>query len=176
VFAVAIFAVGVIGILRLFPVGLDAHRDFVGETCSAETAEHLFQALAFHLKDPTDDYANWSDLGQALPAAKPPGPEPTNWTVWDQAGDTTIWRGQNNPEYMRVELRAPDAAAADFSAVCRLWRSPVSWWQYEDGAWVERTLGPEAALALNLEIAWPATLAPETRRAALYRLEVFKPE
>ncbi len=171
-----VLVVGVLAVMRLFPVGLDSERDAVGHTLAAQTAESLLQFYVLNLKNPAGNGANWTGLGLVLPTAKPGAGEPADWAVWDKVGNLTLWRSAGTPGFARIEQSIPGTDANDFFATCRVWRDAVVSWRFENGHWTEYPVPPADALGLNLEVSWPATIPRERRRAALYRIEVFRPE
>ena len=66
--AIGVVAVGMISVLALFPVGLDANRDAVAESYAADAADMFLNFFAQSLKsDPTV----WTTFA-ALPTTKPP--------------------------------------------------------------------------------------------------------
>ncbi len=174
VLALGILGVGLVQVMRLFPVGLNSVRDAAAERYAADSADHFLHQFALQLKNPSEDYANWAKFGLSLPTSKPQGQEPVQWTLWFSGASTSCWTGPGSCEYVKVEQRTPEADVADFAAIYRIWRDSVSYWKYEDGAWVEEAIEDSAAMGINVEASWPATVPYSQRQTSLYRLEMFK--
>jgi type II secretory pathway pseudopilin PulG len=174
VLALGILGIGLVQVMRLFPVGLSSVRDAVAERYAADSADHFLHQIALQLKNSSNEYANWQRYGLSLPDSKPQGEEPTEWNEWFSGPSTTCWTESDTCQFVKVEQRTQDAELADFSAIYRIWRDSVSYWNYEDGNWVEETIDEDTALGLNVEVSWPATVPYQQRQTALYRLEIFK--
>lgn len=169
---------GLISTVGLFPVGLTSNRDSIAESYAADSVDQLVHFLSGRLKDPTNDYANWSSFGQSLPTTKPGPTEPSGtWSEWFSEGTVAYWYGGSSREFYRVEQRAAGASMPDFAAVYRVWRETVTYThENEDGTWSDLTLDSSEALGLQVEVSWPGHLSYEHRQKALYHLEVHRPQ
>ena len=178
VLGIGLIVFGLVTTLGLFPVGLSAARNAIGETYAADSADQFLHFLATRLRVPTDDYANWDGFGKKLPEEKPTSAEPPDgeWIEWFSEDTVTYWRGGSLNQFYRIEQKAAGSAVADFLAVYRVWREGVSYSRYVDGAWEEVVASADVALAINLEVSWPEGLPYERRQKALYSLEVYKPQ
>jgi hypothetical protein len=174
VLALAVVAFGIVSVLALLPASIKASRDSVADTHSAQVGEHLMGVLAAMIEQASTS-ESWDDTALILPTDKPGSSEPSGgWTRWLSQGGTTLWRAGSYGEFLRVEMRRDDAPAAEFSAVCRVWRQRVNLCELVDGTWQTRTLAWSEAVALNLEVSWPAQAPYPGRSKALYSLNVFR--
>ena len=171
-----LIAFGIVSTLGLLPVGLSASRDAIAESYAADSADMFLHYLSAQLRNPQNDYGNWALYGQALPESRPGPTEPTSWSEWHSDATSTFSMGGSGNEYYKVMIGTSGAATHDFAAIYRVWREPVIHTVYEDGSWIETELPDSEALALNIEVSWPASLPYERRYKSQYRLEVFKPQ
>lgn len=181
VLGLGLIAFGLISIAALFPVGLRANQAAVGETYAAEHADQFLHMLKARITAPDNSQANWATYAVGLPASKPLGSEPASgWSAWLQQGLVTYEEAGSNREFYRLRQWAYTEAETlkdiQFSAVCRVWRTPVSLTRYDGGTWSTINFPAEDAIALNVEISWPADRPYASRQKALYQLEVYRPE
>jgi Tfp pilus assembly protein PilV len=174
VLALAVIAFGVVSVLALLPASMKASRDSVADTHSAQVGEHLVGVLSVPMEQARTT-SIWASTALVLPTAKPGPAEPTGgWTRWLSQAGTTLWRAGTDQEFVRAEMRRDDAPAAEFSAVCRVWRQPVTVCELVSGTWQTRTLPWTEAVALNVEVSWPAQAPYAGRNKALYTVNVFR--
>ena len=185
VLGLGLIAFGLISIAALFPVGLRANQAAVGETYAAEHADQFLHVFKARITAPDNEQANWGTYAVGLPASKPLGSEPVSgWATWLQQGLVTYEAAGSNGEFHRLRQWAYSEVVGgketfkdvQFSAVCRVWRTPVSLTRYEDGSWNTIDFPAEEAVALNVEISWPADRPYASRQKAVYQLEVYRPE
>ena len=188
VLGMGLIAFGMISTLGLFPVGLTANRDSIAESYAADSADQFLHYFAVRLKMSDNDYENWTQFGLSLPDAKPGSSEPTAWTEWISDDTTTFWYGGSANEFYKVEQKAAGASAPDFSAVYRVWYEQVRYSYWNDGTvtcscddsgtehWHETSADTSQAMAVNIEVSWPAHLSYANRQKAFYQLEVYKPD
>ncbi len=178
VLALAVVGVGLVSVLGLMPIAVKAGTDSLTQNYAAESVDYFLHVFATTLKDPANDYRNWDDFGQLLPADKPGAAEPTTaWTPspWGNTPNTQIFYGGDRRQYYKIIRLGIASGHPDFSAVYRIWTSPLKCWRYEDDAWQEDDLDSSHARAIHLEVSWPAEAVYSQRRKTLYYLEVFKP-
>jgi|GEM_PF-1172560 len=176
VLGLGLLAFGILTTMRLLPVSLNANRDSIAESYAADGVDEFLHSLATKLKDPAGDYGNWATQGLSLPTSKPTATEPSeqNWSEWKSDQTTTFWRGGSRNQFYKVERRTPGIPAADFAGVFRVWRDSVTFSSYAGGAWQESTASTDVAIAVHVEVSWPAFLPYARRKKSLYSLEVFK--
>lgn len=180
VLGLGLIAFGLISIAALFPVGLRANQAAVGETYAAEYADQFLHLFRARLISPDNGQANWTDLAVALPESKPLGAEPApgsaDWSTWLQQGIATYQVAGENGEFHRIRQSGLAAEDVQFSAVCRVWRTPVSITRFQSGSWSTLTFTAQQAIGLNVEISWPADRPYASRQKSLYQIEVYRPE
>lgn len=176
VIAIGLMSVGLLSIIGLLPVSLQATRDSVAESYAGDNAEEFLHYLSLRLKMPGNDYANWDQYGKVLPTSKPSETEPSQtWSQWYSDQTTTLWSAGAAHQFHKVERRTPAIATPDFAAVYRVWRSAVKFPEYINGTWVDSTASEDVALMLNVEVSWPAGIPYDHRSKALYCTEIYKP-
>jgi len=176
VLGLGLIAFGLISIAALFPVGLRANQAAVGETYAAEHADQFLHLLKARITAPDNEQANWAAFGVALPESKPLGDEPVSgWTAWLQQGVAGYEMAGSQKQFYRIRQQGIDGQDVQFSAVCRVWRTPVSLTRYDAGTWKTIHFSADEAIALNVEISWPAERPYASRQKALYQLEVYRP-
>lgn len=193
VLAVLILGIGLIAVLQLVPVGISSRRDALVENYSSHSADTLLHTLKVALRDPDNDYANWQQLGQSLPDDKTD--IPTSVSGWGKVG---AWSSSDMrffvPEsvappqgstampdsiaLLKIEHHNPETQRAEFSAMYRVWREPVSYYPYdpETDQWADSpvTVTSDVAMALNTEVSLPPDIPYENRQKTFFHVEVFK--
>ena len=169
-----LIAFGLAGVLGMFPASLTAGRDSIAESYAAGAADEFLNFLAAYLKVPLEDYDNWDTLGKGLPLEKPGPDEPTEWAEWFSQETAQFCSGGENDEFYRIIQKAEGSTTADFAAVCRVWRGEVAYSYFSDGQWPSATASYDVAMAISVEISWPADLPYERRHKALYTREIYK--
>ncbi|MBN2451304.1 MAG: hypothetical protein JXR77_13005 [Lentisphaeria bacterium] len=174
VLALGVIAFGLVSILALLPASIKSGRDSVGETHSSQGAENLIGLLANRMGDAESDAA-WAEVALVLPTGKPGATEPAEgWVRWFEQDGITYWRAGDQQQFYRLDMRRAGSDTAEFTAVCRAWRQSVTLSEYDDGTWSSRTLPSSEAVALHVEIGWPAEIPYARRQKALYALNVFR--
>jgi hypothetical protein len=177
VLGLGLIAFGLISVAVLFPVGLRTNQAAVGETYAAQHAEQFLHVMKAKITSPDNDQANWAAYAQTFPTTKPGENEPASeWKSWVQQDVVTYKTKGDEKQFYLVKQTGPDGEQLQFSAVCRVWRSPVVIGHYEDGSWQEVTFPSSEAIGLNVEISWPADMPYAGRQKSLYQLEVYRPE
>ena len=175
VLGLGLLAFGILTTMRLLPISLRANRDSIAESYAADAVDEFLHAIATKMKDPADDFAGWEEYGLSLPTSKPTASEPSQtWSEWYSDESTVFWRGGSSNEYYKVDRRTPGTSATDFSGIFRVWRGSVTFSSYSDGSWHEPPASTDVAVALHVEVSWPAFLPYSRRQKSLYSLEVFK--
>ena len=146
--ALAVVAIGVVSIVALFPVGMNATRDAIADSYAADAADLFLHYQAGRLK------TSWSNTSGIL--IKSSTPPPTGSPVTIPGTSTTMVDGLNGAILIQQ--------GTDFSGLFRIWRSNIV-----------STIPQNIAVGLNLEVSWPAQAPYLKRQRALYYLEVFNP-
>jgi len=159
--ALAVVAIGVVSIVALFPVGLEATRDAIADSYAADAADSFLHYKTGQLK------TSWVLTNIKSDQSLVPTTTPSGAGVTMPGTSTTIIDGSNGTFLIQQ--------GADFSGVFRMWWSPVFYSYYNGTQWTSDDLLPGKAIGLNLEVSWPAQAPYDKRRRALYYLEVFNP-
>ena len=174
--ALGVVAVGIVSILALFPIGLNASRDAMADSFAADAAEQMIHQMEYMLQ------TNWTTYLPGIPGSKPPtgtfvgDPVPnTNGTIFQNAISGTTDGRYRVIRFVDRSITVPPVYDAntdvlDFEAILLIWKSNVS---------IPGPSGPvpvadSVAVALNLEVSWPAQLPYEQRQISYYTKEVFK--
>ena len=152
--ALAVVAIGVVSIVALFPVGMEATRDAIADSYAADAADSFLHYKAGELKKTWALTSIQSDQS-LVPTATPTGAGTTM-----PGTSTTVVDGGNGVFLIQQ--------GGDFSGVFRMWRSPVPYSSTVD-------IPDAVAGGLNMEVSWPSQAPYSKRKRALYYLEVFNP-
>ncbi len=174
--AMGVLSWGAVVVTELFPVSLTASRDSISESYAAHSAELFLAVFRSRLRmRQNGEYVFWNQLCQDLPTAKPDSDEPDSdeWSEWF-ADDTMTIQRHSTPRFFRVAQQAQGMPVPDFCAVYRMWRGPVAYSYYSDGQWCEAEANPDIAIAVNVEVSWPANIPYQRRRKALYSMDFCK--
>jgi Tfp pilus assembly protein PilV len=176
ILGLGVLAFGVISLLALFPATLRASRDSLAETYAAESADQFLQFLGGKLKTPDGNYQAWDEIGKELPTSKPGVAEPEGeYEQWFSEGMSTFSVAPDTSfAFHRLERCTQVNGVVDFTAICRVWRTPVTITTYRNNSWETTELSSDEALGLNVEISWPAELPYLRRHKAIYHLDIFK--
>ena len=178
VLGLGLIAFGLISIAALFPSGLRANQVALGETYAAQHADQFLHVLKARMLTDTDTHDNWDLLAKALPESKPTGSEPTGtgWSDFLTQDVTSYSVGGGSKQFYRIVQKASASNDVQFSAICRVWRSPVTVSHYSNGSWTEIAFSADDAIGLNVEISWPVEKPYSSRRKSLYQIEVYHTE
>jgi hypothetical protein len=173
--ALAVVAIGVVSIVALFPVGMEASRDAIADSYAADSADHFLSYFRDQLQNTSTGWSTYvtnNQIPMAKPYTAPPGgKESNNWTTLSET--PLIQNHSTQPGVFQVQVQGGNNV--DFSGVFRLWRSDVKYSRYDGNAFGESPLASDIATALNVEVSWPSLAPYPARKRALYYLEVFNP-
>lgn len=195
--AMAIIAIGLSGILVLFPVGINASKSAIADNNLADIAEYIMGYLQAGCN------ADWIKL-----AKNPPGEGasatysfaddlPTSASSVGDSGITLDDDGKNSN--FPTPIPGNDANSAnlfsgadgtflyrqmtndvvDFAAVVKVWRENINFYVPQINTGAETTPHlineslPQYAQNLCLEISWPIELPYADREKRVFRLEIF---
>jgi hypothetical protein len=175
VLAIGILGVGTTSILGLLPVALSADTDTVASNYAVENVDYFLHSFQYYLANPGNNYQNWTSFGQLLPEDKPGSEEPQSWNKLSESESLLIAQAAGDNQFYKVEHATVDGSTADFTAIYRVWATPISYPQLEEGEWKQVPIDKDTALAVHLEVSWPAQIPYERRRQQHYYLEMFKP-
>jgi len=182
VLAIGVIAIGVISIMALFPVGIQAGRDAMATDYSAHAADQLLHWLEYQIRNGTwSDYMTTGGSKEIPEYASRPDADDFDLSTASghDASGTLYWKtGASPADTVYKIIRYHDANSnnqwdagelTDFEAIAVVWRSQVT----VPGQSGPQTLPYTTAAALNLEISWPAQLPYGRRTKKTYTLELF---
>lgn len=195
--AMAIIAIGLSGILVLFPVGINASKSAIADNNLADIAEYIMGYLQAGCN------TDWIKL-----AKNPPGEGtsanypfanalPTSASTVGDSGITLDNDGKNSTFPTPVPGSNADSAnlfagadgtflyrqmsndVVDFAAIVKVWRENINFYVPQintDAATSPHLIDdslPQYARNLCLEISWPVELPYADREKRIFRLEIF---
>lgn len=193
--AMAIIAIGLSGILVLFPVGINASKNAIADNNLADIAEYIMGYLQAGCNK------DWINLAQN-PTASPPYPFsdtlPSSASTVGDSGITLDANGRDTTNFPTpVPGNDPDNAnlfsdshgtflyrqltndVVDFAAIIKVWQENTNFYvpQINTGSattthLIDESL-PQYARNLCLEISWPIELPYADREKRVFRLEIF---
>ena len=162
--AIAVVGVGISGIMSVFPVALSASRDAVGNNYSALIADQFLSFASLMASKDSENGKAWTDattfiggLTQTFSAI------PT-----DEASAVDIASGTISQEY---KMSQGSAACTDFTAIVRIWKSPITK-MYVAGYTVDEVPYKYAA-AVHVEVSWPSAIPYAQRQKRYYSIELY---
>ena len=160
--AIGILAVGITGIMSLFPLGFQDTRDAIGENYVSETADSMLAYIA------RSAYNDWTIL-DSIPTLKPSSSLMSTAGWEQQEGD--IYNPHSNPGIYGLQVTSGGGAIVDFTGEALLWKSKV---QNITAAGLDISeLDWSDATVLHLEISWPVEKAYAAREKNTYYFELF---
>lgn len=189
--AIAVVGIGMTGVMSLFPVGLQATRDAIGDNYASYSADALISYLT------QQSQANWttvigtSDTTGIIRATPPTISETpdsaSNWTLPDETAlngksicTSSKW---GTPAAIDLDVlkiyglfqgtaNGSVVEVADFAAHARVWKSQVSGvWTFSSNA---APISYDKAVKLNIEISWPVEKPYSKREKRYYSIELFR--
>ena len=193
--AIGVIAIGMMGIMALFPIGFQAARDAIGDNYSSEMADQFLHIVAMQCKaystddggTTTDGWGRWitgdPNDGASVSATLVPTDKAGAAATNDQEnninnvtpGTTEVIPGIPGIYYptsagnglFYVNSKSNDVI--DFDAVMALWQEDIVYNSAGD------TIPNEIATKLCLEISWPVAKPYKYREKRYYVMEIFNP-
>jgi hypothetical protein len=182
--AIAIVALGMVGILALFPVGLQSTRDAIGDNYVNDASQLFLSYIKLSAKSvaspPTQASIDtaWNTLS-VIPTAKPDpagsvdtvNPSLTGFT---ETAAPNVYSSDTTPGLYRVYQGSSDVN--DFKAAVRIWKaltvSPIhtNHWDKWSPSDYSKSCG------LNIEFSWPVEKPYNVRMKRFFYYELFKPQ
>ena len=198
--SIAVIAIGMMGIMALFPIGFQASRNAIGDNYSSDLADQFLNVVAMQCKQykigVKDGWGEWIT-----------GDANTGWTNYNSSinnidtkpsdtaldsanvikgnmvfgdidnngyDDAGLYFDNDTPGAFYVEAKSGNIT--DFEGVIALWTEPI---EYDVGQFIthDGTVSGEHTIAtrLCLEISWPKSIPYSRREKRNYVLEVFNP-
>ncbi len=183
--AIGVAGIGIAGVMVLFPVGLNATRDAIGENYASNAAEQFISYIKRDVnEDPINSWNNFIVAGSPsgfstetdlfFPATDEGTPGPI--LNADTGTTTKLYMLGGNPSIYRVTQGTISGVSSvtDFDGVIRIWKSPTKSSLYAGSwkSWTDHDYGSSAGL--NVEISWPKSKPYNVRSKALYYFEIYK--
>lgn len=184
--AMAVLALGVISIMALFPIGLNANRDSMAESYAADSADQFVHQLEDLIRRPNIPtfpgtpkdgwtvYVTSATAGWTIPAIKPPTDDITGTVVLNTDG--TMFTGASGGIFKVIRYVDKNGNKSydtgdilDFEAIIVVWQEAVN----VPSATGTTALLNTIAAALNVEISWPARLPYAQRQKSFFKKELF---
>jgi len=181
--ALAIVGIGIAGIMSLFPVALNATRDSIGDNNAPDVAEQFVAYMQSMVQAEGATDLTLSTIISKLPTSNPETASPLH--SWGPVGASkNVSQDGSYPGCYLIQQgsynTSGDLAVVDFSAVVSVWKSPVMNFFLNGVAYgssdatqaINQALA-KYAVALNIEISWPAEKPYSSREKRRYYLEIF---
>ena len=191
--ALGVCAIGICGIMVLFPIGANANRDAAMETYAANAADQMLHFMKYRITAnngtewgsiisnadasgeitktlPTDE-----DFDRAALNNESTWKSDVSWgselqgSIYQQDGKPQVFQlmSHRNPIDKKLGDTEFDVTKIDFRAILHIWKEQIS----VNGDDIPYTMG----VKLNAKVAWPAELPATSRQEAYYSLEILKP-
>ncbi len=186
--AIAIVALGMAGILALFPVGFQSARDSVGDNYVNDASQLFLSYIKLRAKEDisippaTQTQVNidsvWDDVIDVIPLTKPDAPTPSidttdpSLSVWTQAEVPNLYYCGTDGLFRIYS----GSGLNDFKAGVRVWKtrivSPIL--NQAGTAWIYNSPYYTEACGLNIEFSWPVEKPYAQRTKRFFYYEIFK--
>jgi len=171
VIALGVAIIGMVGIMALFPVGLNASRNSIAESYTSQAADQLLHQIKAQVK------MDWSTLNTYAAIHAPANIESTwkddgNWTSIDSTG--TLFKHTTDVGKYKIirytDLNSDgvfndDTDTIDYECVVRVWQTETPG---------SGDPNHNFSASLNLEVRWPSDIPFDKRQTSSYYLEVFR--
>jgi len=192
--AIGIVALGLVGIMSLFPVGFQSIRDSVGDNYVNDTSQLFLSYIKLEAKKDTSTPSEtlsqmkikidtqWNDVIGTIPISKPDAPTPPgspsvdtvnpsyeNWTVTAVPG---LYCKPVTPGLYRIY-----SGTNDFKAAVRVWKTRIISSIFDSSAtppWKPDSPQFTDACGLNIEFSWPLEKPYAQRTKRFFYYEIFK--
>ncbi len=185
--AIAIVALGMAGILALFPVGFQSARDSVGDNYVNDASQLFLSYIKLRAKEDTSTppavqtqaqiNTQWDDVIGVIPDTKPDAPTPSIDTTnpslsgWTQAEVPNLYYCGTDGLFRIYS----GSGLNDFKAGVRVWTTRiVSPILNQAGDWIYNSPYDTEACGLNIEFSWPVEKPYAQRTKRFFYYEIFK--
>ena len=197
--AIAVIAIGMVGVMGLFPIGFQASRDAVGDNFSSQLTQQFLQMVALQAKAYTvpeyDASGNviadtgidgWGNYITGSPQAG--CKDINNKITGDKASTSDLQFTVNksdpflgNPDFgiYNIDknkgvyyLESKSGNIVDFSAAVSIWQDDLTY--DDDGTGnADGIISNQYGRRLFVEISWPVKVPYDDRQKRYYMLDVF---
>ena len=184
---IGVIAIGITGVMSLFPIGFNATRSAIGETYSAYAANQFLAYLTRNSNDTTKRYPTgtptrdfWEEFVYPAATSEDAIPENDNIPTEDDEDDATFTLASSDtmiyssdkPGLYRIKQGTSNIT--DFHATVRIWRSKIENLYIYNNNIAE--ISYEYAVRFNVEVSWPVEKDYAHREKRYYCIEVFRQE
>jgi len=186
--AISIIGLGAVSIVSLFPVGLQATRDAVGDNNAGMAADNIVSYIKEELE--YNGLTSWNDMSNRIATSKSvtldASPNEENfegpWTDVSISPGLGVDSDNNTAGVFRIR-QGIATGITDYSAIVRVWRSStgstsgavVQFWDSSGTPQFKpTTLGSSEALKLNIELSWPSEKPYSRREKRLLNFDVVQ--
>ena len=179
--AIAIVGIGISGIISLFPVGIKATNDAIGENYSSFVSNRFLGYMARMCNNPAKDFGTgardfWEECVSPAPSggilATIPSQEDETGATFNSSPIEGGIYSSNNPGLYRITQGS--SSHTDFHATIRVWKSQIENMYIYNVNYP--TIPYDYAVAFNIEISWPVEKPYPVREKRYYRIEIFRQE
>jgi hypothetical protein len=186
--AIGIVALGLVGILSLFPVGFNSIRDAVGDNYVNDTSQLFLSYIKLEAKkdtsippatqSQTQINDRWGAVIDPIPTSKPDAPNPTvdtvnpSYATWTVTAVPNLYSISGTPGLYRIY-----SGTNDFKAAVRVWKTRIISSIFDSSVTPPRK--PDSpqftdACGLNIEFSWPLEKPYAQRTKRFFYYEIFK--
>jgi len=181
--SIGIIAIGITGVMSLFPIGFNATRNAIGETYSAYAANQFLAYLARNCNNPTKVYPSgtptrdfWEEFiypapSSEIPETRPSEADESSATFTLLSGDTMIY-SSDSPGLYRIKQGTSNIT--DFHATVRIWRSKIENLYIFNNNVAE--IDYQYGVKFMVEVSWPVEKTYARRDKRYYCIEIFRQE
>lgn len=177
VLALGVIAIGLVSIMALFPVGLNASRDAIAQNYAAELAETFLTDRYVNAKQ---DFSIITSLGiNKTSSLDSSGLETTPWGATTQLNPTCKLTDHSAGGLWKI-VQEKDGIP-EFSGAIRMWRDSASYVRYDPNdtdndsktPWDEEDFPANVAAQIFVEVSWPLEVPYDRRNKEIFNLEIF---
>ena len=167
--ALGVTAIGIMGIMAVIPVTLNANRDASADNLIADVANTKFAKISFDVKK--DFNANLKNNHTAYPESRPSAP--AAWTPMD-SGTGLLTDG--NMEEDGIQFSGTKFAMGRSGKAPELTGDILLWKKYpNDVVGVPDNSTSKTIIRVYMEVSWPSSSAYEQRKKRVYVREFLDP-
>ena len=182
--AIGVIAVGMVGIMALFPIGFQASKSAIADNYSSELVDQFMQVVAMQCKmyedtngDGTVDMYGWNNwINNKIPD-KNNKPDMTNLSVTKNGevmpgSGIGLYYGVTSTTDGVYYIEQKSGDIVDFSAAMALWWEEIDYDTDGDNL-PDASIPSNKAVRLCVEISWPVAKPYEYREKRYYVRELF---
>lgn len=202
--SIAIIAVGMVGVMAIFPIGFNAARDAIGDNYSSDMSDQFLHVIAQQVKYYKDTDGNGVISGDEYgwetwvdsPSAKIPLGSKSDASVITKGacvfGDTSLYDGEPNSPLTGKDIlgiyeggsrgiyyvESTSGDIVDFKGVMAIWCEQIKFLYDSTGDGngdALMSIPLNKAVQLCLEVSWPVNKPYTKREKRHYVLQIYNP-